>query len=97
MTRSPRFRPPGDCPNCGASVPRGARVCRACGASHADGWSAERDTSAFEHPSGDFDYDDFAAREFGGWRSKRGLNPRVVAIVIGVLLVAWILATVLHR
>ena len=98
MTRSrarSRFRPPGDCPNCGAAVARRARVCRACGASESDGWSEERDTSAIEHPD-DFDYDDFTAREFGGRRSKRGLPRGVVVAVILVALAAFVLASVLR-
>lgn len=95
MPRSTRFRPPGDCPNCGAAVARGARVCRECGASESDGWSDARAVSEFEHPD-DFDYDDFTAREFGGRRTQRGLPRGVVLVVILVALAAFVLATVLR-
>lgn len=91
-----RFRPPGDCPVCGAAVARGARVCRTCGASATDGWSAAAETSAFEHPTEDFDYDDFTAREFGGRRSKRALPRALVVLVILVALAAFVLASVLR-
>lgn len=56
--------PPETCPNCGADVPRAARSCPECGSDENTGWSGE---SAFEGPdSGDFNYDRFIEREFGG-------------------------------
>ncbi|MFT3829817.1 MAG: zinc ribbon domain-containing protein [Opitutaceae bacterium] len=38
---SAAFQPPGDCPNCGETVPGGARACPHCGADERTGWSDE--------------------------------------------------------
>lgn len=35
------FTPPGDCPVCGESVPRGARACPDCGADERSGWNED--------------------------------------------------------
>ena len=39
----PERPPPGECANCGASLPRHARACPACGADERTGW---RETTA---------------------------------------------------
>jgi hypothetical protein len=35
------FSPPGECPVCGESVPRGARACPGCGADERSGWNED--------------------------------------------------------
>jgi uncharacterized membrane protein YvbJ len=35
------FKPPGECPICGAEVPRGAASCPTCGADERTGWEDE--------------------------------------------------------
>ncbi len=38
-------RPPAECANCGASIPRGAKSCAECGADERTGW---RETSVYD-------------------------------------------------
>jgi hypothetical protein len=57
------------CPHCGADVPVGARVCRACGSDEETGWSEDAETwgagiSAGYGGDDDFDHDEFVEREF---------------------------------
>ncbi|HEY9173931.1 MAG TPA: zinc ribbon domain-containing protein [Verrucomicrobiae bacterium] len=56
---------PETCPNCGADVPRGAKACPACGSDESTGWSDEARYGGLDLPDDQFDYDDFAKREFG--------------------------------
>ena len=58
--------PPEICPNCGAEVPRKARACPECGADEQTGWSEATRTDGLDLPDENFDYQDFAKREFGG-------------------------------
>lgn len=48
------------CTVCGADVLEGKNFCRSCGASESDGWSGEEGSE-----DADFDYDEYAEREFG--------------------------------
>lgn len=41
----PETVPPDECANCGATIPRGARACPACGADERTGW---RDSSVHD-------------------------------------------------
>lgn len=56
------------CPNCGASVPVGARACPECGSDEETGWSEESAYGGGALPE-EFDYDRFVEREFGGGSS----------------------------
>jgi len=64
------------CPNCGAEVPRNARACPGCGSDESTGWSENARVGGLNLPDEEFDYDEFARREFGG-RAPRpnGLKP----------------------
>jgi hypothetical protein len=56
---------PDVCPNCGAAVPPGARACPECGSDEQTGWSDEARVGGLDLPDEEFDYEDFAKREFG--------------------------------
>jgi len=80
------------CPNCGADVPRGAKFCRACGASDDSGWN-EGDDAWEEQPTAgygeddEFDYDEFVRREFPEHAEPRpGLQARQWLTIILVVL-----------
>ena len=63
--------PPEVCPHCGAFVPRRARACPECGADETTGWSERAAGQRLDLPEDEFDYEEFAQREFG--------TPRKVA------------------
>ncbi|HRT57260.1 MAG TPA: zinc ribbon domain-containing protein [Candidatus Paceibacterota bacterium] len=60
-----RLMNPDVCPNCGAAVPPGARACPECGSDEQTGWSDEARVGGLDLPDEEFDYEDFAKREFG--------------------------------
>ena len=57
---------PESCPNCGADVPRNARVCPGCGADEKTGWSDSAYASGLGLPDEEFDHAEFVKAEFGG-------------------------------
>jgi uncharacterized membrane protein YvbJ len=78
---------PDVCPNCGADLPRNARVCPECGSCDETGWSQGADSGGLDLPDDSFDYEGFVEREFG--EKKPALKPRqipwfwwVVAIIV---------------
>ncbi len=74
---------PETCPNCGADVPRRARACPECGSDERTGWSDDAHTQSLNLPDDEFNYDEFAQREFGKpKRSPVRLFWTVVAIVL---------------
>lgn len=95
----PAFKPPGQCPNCGEWVPRGALACDDCGACARSGWKADADAyDGLDLPEDGFDYEDFVRREFGseaqeprGFR-RENLWKLVAAILLGVMILSDILA-----
>ena len=78
------------CPNCGADVPRNAKACPECGSDDETGWSQEAATSGLDLPDDEFDYDDFAAREFGEGKPRQRSSTRLW-LAVGVLLIVLIL------
>lgn len=78
------------CPHCGADVPVGARVCRACGSDEETGWSDEAqsgsDLGGYDVED-DFDYDAFVNREFPqqAARSARRSLQHLAWIVLIIL------------
>jgi hypothetical protein len=69
------------CPDCGAEVKVGARACPGCGPARRKrprrqrkrrAWKQDPIHDGLDLPDGDFDYDDFIAREFGGKAGKGG-------------------------
>jgi hypothetical protein len=77
------------CPHCGAAVPPRAKACPACGSCEATGWSEEAPASSLDLPDEEFEYDDFARREFGdrGTAPPRGISRLwwLVAILAAIL------------
>jgi len=67
--------PPEVCPVCGEDVPRRAQACPECGAEHLSGWREDADTTGgLDLPDGDFDYEEFTRREFGGGAKPQGIH-----------------------
>jgi hypothetical protein len=60
MPKSPEI-----CPNCGAEVPSNAKACPECGSDEETGWSEQARYDSLDLPDDNFDYDEFAKREFG--------------------------------
>ena len=71
--------PPETCPVCGADVPRKARACPECGADEKTGWSEEAHAQSLGLPDDNFDYAEFAKREFGGGNAADQLRPRGIS------------------
>jgi hypothetical protein len=59
-----------ECPNCGADLPPGARVCPECGSDEHTGWSEAAKADGLGLPDDSFDYDEFVKREFGNEQNK---------------------------
>ena len=82
---------PAICPVCGEDVPRGALACPECGADHNSGWREGAETyDGLDLPE-DFDYHDFAQREFGRSPKPSGGMSAIWWITAIVLLVLTIL------
>ena len=85
--------PPEVCPVCGAEVPRQARACPECGADEKSGWAEDAYPNHLNLPDDEFDYDEFAEREFGGTGEirPRGLSLFwwIVAILILAAMIYW--------
>jgi hypothetical protein len=66
---------PDSCPNCGADVPRNARACPECGSDEKTGWSDTAYAGRLGLPDEEFDYEEFARKEFQSHRAKpRGIH-----------------------
>ena len=82
------MRPPEECPNCGAAVPRNARACPECGSDENTGWSEATNYDGLDLPDDSFDYDDFVKNELGEGRSPsppRGLHWAWWLVAIALL------------
>jgi uncharacterized membrane protein YvbJ len=78
------------CPNCGADLPRNARVCPECGSDEKTGWSEDAQRENLGLPDENFNYDDFVKREFGGEKPvPRGMHW--FWWIVGVLVLGAIL------
>ena len=62
--------PPENCPNCGADVPRRAKVCPDCGADETTGWSESAHADSLGIPDDNFNYEKFVKAEFGSARAQ---------------------------
>ncbi len=80
------MRTPDTCPNCGADLPRKAKVCPECGSDEKTGWSEQTATDGLDLPDESFDYNDYVKREFGGG-APRQRDLHWVWWVVAVLLI----------
>ena len=88
-TNKSRREPPAVCPVCGEDVPRGALACPECGADHNSGWREDAETlDGLDVPEDDFNYDEFAQREFGSSLKPAGIKTIWWITAIIVLLVS---------
>jgi hypothetical protein len=77
------------CPNCGADVPANAKSCPECGSDESTGWSDETHVGGLDLPDEDFNYDEYAEREFGNKKDvAHGISRFwwVIAIILVLLL-----------
>lgn len=85
---------PDTCPNCGADLPPDAKVCPECGSDENTGWSEHAASQGLNLPDDQFDYDEFAKREFGEDDPIKPVGIRwlwwIVAVLV-VLALAWLL------
>ena len=82
-----------ECPNCGADVRVGAKVCRECGSDASTGWqsSEEIDYQSIEIPDGYGPDDEEAGDATGDFAFLGRDSVRIVALVLAALVVAWTL------
>jgi hypothetical protein len=89
---------PETCPNCGAEVPPGARVCPECGSDEQTGWSERATLDRLGVPDTEFDRNEFYRQEFGEGGAENRLKPRSIswwwwlaaALLVGLLLLGWL-------
>ena len=81
--------PPAVCPTCGAVVPPDARACPECGADDETGWSETAYAPQPDLPDEEFDYDEFAKREFSGGEEASAKKPVwwILAAIVALLLI----------
>jgi uncharacterized OB-fold protein len=79
----------GDCPNCGAFVPRGRLACPECGSDENTGWKSSEEV---EYQSVDIPdhYEDFAAAT--GQQRSRSFVAGVAFLLVVILVLVWVLA-----
>ena len=92
MTSQPSA--PEVCPVCGEDVPRGALACPECGADHRSGWREDAEHEGVDLGDDDFDYEEFASREFSSSPKPAGIAP--VWWIAGLILLAALLAMFLR-
>jgi len=90
-----RQKAPEICPVCGEDVPRNALACPECGADHNSGWREDAEMYDGLDLPDEFNYEEFAQREFGGGSPKpAGISVLwwVTAIVILALTLLYLFA-----
>ncbi len=87
------FEPPGDCPNCGEPVLRGATACPNCGSDARTGWSEETYLDGVDLPGeGGGAYEPITGREQGEGLSRGAKAWLALALTVLLALVlsgAW--------
>lgn len=77
---------PETCPNCGADLPRRAKVCPECGSDENTGWSETAHAEGLGLPDDSFNYEEFVEREFGEKKAAGGLKWYWVTAAVAVVL-----------
>ncbi len=83
-----------NCPNCGADLPRKAKVCPECGSDEKTGWSDEAHVGGLDLPDEEFNYDKFVENEFD---EKKKIVPHglhwfwwiVALLVVAAFIFVW--------
>jgi uncharacterized membrane protein YvbJ len=78
------------CPNCGEEVPMKAKACPHCGSDKETGWSDQTYMDGVDI----YDEEDYAEtirKEFGIQTKKMDVKKLVLAIIAGVVVLAFIL------
>ena len=78
---------PETCPVCGEDVPSNALACPECGADHNSGWREDAESyDGLDLPE-EFDYDEFARREFSRSPKPAGISTVwwITAVILVVL------------
>ena len=68
-----RQKAPEICPVCGEDVPRNALACPECCADRNSGWREDAEPYDGIDLPGEFDYEEFTRREFGGSPKPAGI------------------------
>jgi hypothetical protein len=88
-----RFRPPSECPVCGAEVPPNARACPECGADERTGWNDEATRyDGLDLPESAFEESD--AGETSPDSSRKKLTRTGVPVFTWLIAVVVLLAIV---
>lgn len=99
MTRQPKSRRElFSCPNCGADVRVGAKVCRECGSDASTGWQDQDDIdhASVDLPDGYRDVDDPGGNELPATATPtwvRWTALLVVLAMVGAVVIAMVLRT----
>ena len=92
--RNVNQKAPEVCPVCGEDVPRGSLACPECGADHNSGWREDAASYDGVDLPEEFNYEEFAQREFGGSVKPAGISKLwwITAIALLVLTILYFLA-----
>src|SRR3954470_23799825 len=90
--RKDRRTTPVICPVCGEDVPRGALACSKCGADHNSGWREDAESYDGVDLPEEFDYDEFARKEFGA----PSRQPARISTVWWITAIALLVLTLLY-
>ncbi len=92
MAKREARKTPAICPVCGEEVPRGALACRECGADHNSGWRENAEAyDGVDLPDDEFNYDEFARREFG-----TGAKPGRISTTWWITAIVLLALTILY-
>lgn len=95
MPEKRRHSPP-VCPACGAEVPAKARACPECGADERTGWNTDQALyDGLDLPDTDFNYDDFARREFGVKRHRVAAKRVLWVVLTAAILLVFVITVLL--
>ena len=80
------FKPPGECPVCGAEVPAGAKACPDCGACEQTGWNEDAEYSHLDLPDPDGEGSSRPYQEEEKRPKGRAFLPLLILVVLAMIL-----------